>query len=1256
MARYTRADDIIGQFVPRVRTRRITLEDGQNSEIDYSDFELQPYRATDGSEQQRFYDRQREEFERNAPRRNLSYNFDQTIVTVDFNVKELLTETTVETFSQNLNRGVTGESFRNLITDCLQVYVLAFSSKQVASQFYKFLSTVHRLASLGESSEGYGWENGDTFETFLPKLIRKTLNSMGLGHVSDERAYRNSGPIPVRKVDRYEDRFTEEQFRRTGTQYQAYDSNNSVMEILPGRHVFQIDDLGFNNCDNLNIVTFANFDFQVMVDYFIDSGVGFSLPPDIFTSFSAMVSQPTLDVVTESGKIRSTAAVFLDKITRAPYNGPLHTMEGGGYMTGFLHSNESREIELVQVPVTKIQDFRILQRSRLINFEPPTFDSYSNRIPNQSFLETRHKNHFDLAGVMVDYLKDTRITRLTWAIGLESIYKNNSRYYDFMNTYQSTLPADQRRMEIVNLLDIKSVRVLRKRVTVRDVGTNRLGAGKKKDFMDLEEPVFSVVYRTNEESSGPITDNTMGRNQTNTVQRTEDGSRIRHRGLGAPMRPHLSLNNAWMDFYAADYSDSLRQYHGTGVVLQYGVELVFVDRTKEVMESFLEECRAAITNLETISARLKVPTFTIDGNQAVSSVGVGYYDYGTNSFVNNPESVFPGADQITHVLYFMDLWYITFATGHSITRSSVNILQRDDMDSFNNYLALETLIEAGEIPDFGDMFDIFLNMINPRNSNPELFDSFIKHFKDTLESVEGAFDFQDYNNPDAIYGGAGYTAKGNNHFTVQRWFNNPAAHNDIAPNGTLVDDDNYVYMDPDESSLFYNYDPPPSHIDPSSTNILLENVGFTVNEGADSGGEFELAGVTANSVQFGGTRFVFQDMSPGETQQNPDEGADIEYEATPGSGTGMYEGLNGLIQQITIATNSGRDVTDVINAVDSAASNGEDHRGMIQVIGSLTEEITDNGLTPTITTVQTSFGDLCDIKDNTPPNETQFAIDVLPDPPSLQPSIEQVPRFGFVDGSAAGMEQMDMRMDSLRMLGVAGQNGIEPLPANMEIQGGSEYQLLDMPIPALATVSQAATAVVTNSQVSLVGSTQNTGMNTITGGAGDDTITITGGAGDDTITGGVDMRATAVRTNSQVSLVSGGSSDTMTRAVSVKPGQGQLGIGSRNFESSQTLSLSKTAASSNTMINRSIVKKGKKTFNTLGQGAEPGRTATGGILSPVVSTTSGVADRSVPQVGPTFNGRNGGSVTSPPVQNRVSLPSAGRITNIRSVGSMGGGY
>ena len=65
------------------------------------------------------------------------------------------------------------------------------------------------------------------------------------------------------------------------------------------------------------------------------------------------------NVILRDGNISSTIPVFVDEETGILWNGPVHQMANGEWMTGDIHSGDSKLLVRRNIPNTRIQDFRI---------------------------------------------------------------------------------------------------------------------------------------------------------------------------------------------------------------------------------------------------------------------------------------------------------------------------------------------------------------------------------------------------------------------------------------------------------------------------------------------------------------------------------------------------------------------------------------------------------------------------------------------------------------------------------------------------------------------------------------------------------------------------------------------------------------------------------------------------------------------------------------------------------------------------------
>ncbi|HAI37942.1 MAG TPA: hypothetical protein DCM40_07360, partial [Maribacter sp.] len=135
------------------------------------------------------------------------------------------------------------------------------------------------------------------------------------------------------------------------------------------------------------------------------------MPQETINQLGYMVGDLTYDIITDGGNVTSTSRVYKDRETNQPYYGPVHyhgpSTPGPngyvGYMAGYPGTDMGPRLRSIDIPVRKIQDFRLVERTRLVNYQAPQLEYFNSKKPNLSFLEKRHKNDFRISDVIVDF-------------------------------------------------------------------------------------------------------------------------------------------------------------------------------------------------------------------------------------------------------------------------------------------------------------------------------------------------------------------------------------------------------------------------------------------------------------------------------------------------------------------------------------------------------------------------------------------------------------------------------------------------------------------------------------------------------------------------------------------------------------------------------------------------------------------------------------------------------------------------------------
>lgn len=720
MSRYESTNAIVGQFLPKIYTRRITIEDVNNF----------------------------------SPKES------ETSITIDYQIKDVLDENGIGVITQNSEGGT---STQDEILSALKVAIFAFGDAETGQNFARDVLSLSQAQEITTSMD-----------------FRTALNVLGLRYIQ------RGGQVKVKFNDA---RPAELGFELRNTIYQQYDIDNNVINVIPYSHAFRFDNNTWGDCDNVSILCFTFFDFTSL------GLASDGLDDTTARKLGYMVGDLTYDVITQDGKVKSTAIVYKDRQTGTPYYGPVHYHGSSnpgpdnyvGYMAGYGGDDMGPRLREIQVPVTKIQDFRSFQRTKQVNYQPPQLEYFNSKSPNLSFIEKRNKDYFGLEGLVVDYDYEERNTNIDFTINLKDIYKNNSRYYDMI----SSIPLywENAYWPIDFLLEILEIKILRRRMTRDPIGTDRLGNSKRVKFMPDVEPDH-VVIKSSQSQNGF------------SVLERED--------VGVGYIRQKDRTSRTRSFYVNDMD--IEKYDGSNAVFQYGVEIKLLDTTKDYFIGRLERARRSLEELKLFAEESKIPVFNsyyitrpeenapigLSEGPSYSEVAqeLGNYDVKTNTFTRKFKEYARGKYNFNqYVSRFREL--VLLSSGKSsitMVSSGGSLLQTDDTLQ-SPLLALRSLDALSDLQDgTAASTQSLRNMIDPVNARPETIDSFIKSFQDLVLEME---DFFDVDNLNSISNeGAGYSAKADYGFTVQRWFNSNDLGTDIST---------FIVMSPASKRLYFDY-------------------------------------------------------------------------------------------------------------------------------------------------------------------------------------------------------------------------------------------------------------------------------------------------------------------------------------------------------------------------------------------------------------------------------------------------------------------
>ena len=827
MSDFSKSSDIVGQFLPKVYTRRITLED---SNIVEEFFE----RITERNQQTPAPVigptipgiRSTNVLPAITNTRPLELQIRRmvtpaTAVTIDYHIKDVLTESGLGVITKTAETD-DKDGLQEEILSALKVVLVLIKDPVAAERMY---SSLQYISTVAQNSP-----NVNVIPT-----IKELLDG-----------FRLNEEIIVKQIP---GRPAELNFQVRNSRYQQYDINNNPINIIPYSHTYLIDNQKWSNCDNLSLITFTYFDFESL-------RLEDLMNQQDIDKLSWIMGDMSLESIISNGAIESTSVLYKDFQTGQPYYGPVHLMEDGRYMTGYVHGQGSeRVLTRTRVPMRKIQDFRKMQRTKLVNFQPGSLESFADKTPSLSFLEKENKNFFGLDNVMVDLDRATKSTDVKFSANIADIYRMNSRYYDI---FKNLSPFEQ--VGILLTLKVVNVEILRKRVTRRDIGNGKFGAPQKRDYDQDEIPIHKVA------NSGQASPGF----QFITPHRTDQGVLLQ-RDNPAELQ-QITNTQYYKTFYANDLQIG-KLWNSRGVY-QYGVKITLQDNTKKFFSTQIHQARRNITMLKKYLSESQVPVFDTRNVRKVDETEVttlelfsppsysnditqqGNYDPTTGTFTEefikrSLQTTFPEGVRTLRRIADNYLTIVKFSFGKTfvaLASNSVSTIQNDNSNIMQPDTS-EVLLDKSSVYNFNTSREAMVNMIHPINSRPELIQSFIKSYEDVVLEMENYFDFTDIDN---TIEGRGFTAKvPSDIIEVQRWFSDSVAG---------VDEDNYVYLDRVYQNLIYtSYDFLQPRIDgPRFVSLEQLNLRFQREIQFYGATSTSAAALTADSITIGNDKIYFK--------------------------------------------------------------------------------------------------------------------------------------------------------------------------------------------------------------------------------------------------------------------------------------------------------------------------------------------------------------------------------------------------------------
>jgi hypothetical protein len=338
--------------------------------------------------------------------------------------------------------------------------------------------------------------------------------------------------------------------------------------------------------EELNYAAFAYIDIQEMEDFF-----NVELMSMLQQEESARQNgKVSYEEVIKNRETVSTSVVYLTKEGEV-WNGPKHPSDDGQWFAGTrkagndLIENGSfpEPLTTKRVPNAKIQDFRILERANKLEIDETLFHNALSEIAiaDQSSVETLRQTFYSDVWMTRGLPGEARFM---FAIDMATMIRKLGHYGKILDKMDS---ASQQRL--LSYSKIRAMKLLRKRV--RNVETlNSLGTpyGGKVDFERNQE--IEVIAFT-----GQIDDK--------LAEVSDEKGSIRESSIS------LDTNNTGVRFFTGTDKSIIDITDG---LYQYGVEIDFIDGTRQFLQDIIDELSISRHDLSSILARVEAPAMKQD--------------------------------------------------------------------------------------------------------------------------------------------------------------------------------------------------------------------------------------------------------------------------------------------------------------------------------------------------------------------------------------------------------------------------------------------------------------------------------------------------------------------------------------------------------------------------------------------------------------------------------------------------------------------
>jgi hypothetical protein len=566
------------------------------------------------------------------------------------------------------------------------------------------------------------------------------------------------------------------------------DSDNKVVYRLP--HTFKKI---LSGRDWVSVFAFTFMDFSI-----------FDLPLDgeELAFLNNLYGKLSYIKVLSGGKVTPTSMVLLDN-NGAVYNGPYHQMGvHGAYMKGRFHNSNltspNQYLTPLMVPNYKVQDFRSFSRAEADSYLPADIPSF---LQNDLVAKLVEKKRSEKINARLDLNHDpsTGVVSMEVIIDQEQILRNYSK---FSSLYKGL--GNQARWYMLQPRDsfrLVKASIIRRRVTKRDIGISRLGFGAKDEF-DREEPYHIVAETGEAHMAGPEPDYTLSQEDllipvlTTQAELSDDTleniiNSFDYRGMldflrGRVNNPPIENDRPLpFPFYRNIIIKDKSLVNITDGVYQYGIELVYEDPIETLLKENLMLLRESTKDLQEYYNEGSIPVFSAKFAMSISHEEI-------DPETGRPYTVVTGRipakrGNYNSIRKAFTPEFVSYANEKydfdQIARTYKNVFQLIMADASARVNNIPEVFRYQRHEDSADIItsDIIARLIKPNNSRPEQILSVLNSMIELEGLLEDMLDIdliKDAGNVQLTPAQAGSSGRAPSLMRVQRWFSQPGNYVD----------------------------------------------------------------------------------------------------------------------------------------------------------------------------------------------------------------------------------------------------------------------------------------------------------------------------------------------------------------------------------------------------------------------------------------------------------------------------------------------